>query len=262
MGTLTPTIKMPAIFLGHGNPMYAIEQNEFTDSWKQLGTSIAKPQAILVISAHWETNGTYLTAMDKPKTLHDFGGFPRELHEVQYPATGSPSLAAEIAQRLTNIKLDFNQWGLDHGSWSILKHMYPDANTPILQLSLNKQLRMREHYELGSQLAYLREMGVLIIGSGNIVHNLQLINWGNKDAYHDWAKEANDLIKEWTVEGNLENLMDYKNKGKSINLAIPTPEHFIPLIYMLALRNKTDKISFLNDKLLMGSLSMTSILFE
>ena len=262
MENLTPTIKMPVLFLGHGNPMYAIEQNEFTENWKNLGTAIPKPQTILVISAHWETNGTYLTAMDKPKTIHDFGGFPRELHEVQYPAPGSPSLAAEIAQKLTNIKMDLNQWGLDHGTWSILKHMYPDANIPISQLSLNKQLTMREHYELGSQLAYLRKMGVLIIGSGNIVHNLQLINWRNKDAYHDWAREANDLMKKWIIEGDIENLMDYKNKGEAIKLAIPTPEHFIPLIYMLALSNKTDKISLFNDKLLMGSLSMTSILFE
>lgn len=262
MENLTPTIKMPVLFLGHGNPMYAIEQNEFTENWKNLGTSIPKPQSILVISAHWETNGTYLTAMDKPKTIHDFGGFPRELHEVQYPAPGSPSLAAEISQKLTNIKLDFNQWGLDHGTWSILKHMYPDANIPILQLSLNKQLTMREHYELGSQLAYLRNMGVLMIGSGNIVHNLKLINWRNEESHHDWAKEANDLMKEWIVEGKIENLMDYKNKGEAIKLAIPTPEHFIPLIYILALSNNTDKISFFNDKLLMGSLSMTSILFE
>lgn len=262
MRILTPTTKMPVLFLGHGNPMYAIEQNEFTESWKQLGTSLPIPQAILSISAHWETNGTYLSAIGQPKTIHDFGGFPRELYEVQYPAPGSPSLAAEIAQRLPNIKLDHNQWGLDHGTWSILKHIYPEANIPTLQMSLNKQLSNREHYALASQLAYLREMGVLIIGSGNIVHNLHLINWRNEEAYHDWAKEANDLIKEWVIEGDVVNLMDYKNMGKAINLAVPTPEHFIPLIYILALRNKTDKISVFNDKLLMGSLSMTSILLD
>ena len=262
METFTPKTKMPVLFLGHGNPMYAIEQNEFTESWKKLGTSMPRPQAILAISAHWETNGTYLTAMEYPKTIHDFGGFPRELFEVQYPAHGSPTLAAKIAQRLPNIKLDNNQWGLDHGTWSILKHIYPGANIPTLQLSLNKQLSMSEHFQLGKQLAYLREMGVLIIGSGNIVHNLQLINWRYVEAFHDWAKEANDLIKEWVIEGDVVNLMNYKNMGKAINLAVPTPEHFIPLIYILALRNETDKISVFNDKLLMGSLSMTSILLE
>lgn len=262
MTTFTPSSKMPALFVGHGNPMYAIESNEFTDTWNQLGKSLPTPQAILCISAHWETTDTYLTAMDQPRTIHDFGGFPRELHEVQYPAPGSPLLAAEIAKKLPNIKLDLKSWGLDHGTWSVAKNLYPEANIPIIQMSLNKRLSVVEHYNLASQLAYLRQMGVLIIGSGNLVHNLQLINWRNENAYHDWALEANNLIKEWIVEGNIQSLVDYKNSVGAINLAIPTPEHFLPLIYILALKNETDKISFFNDKLLMGSLSMTSLLLE
>jgi 4,5-DOPA dioxygenase extradiol len=262
MKALSPSIKMPVLFLGHGNPMYAIEQNEFTDSWSLLKTSLPKPQAILSISAHWETKGTYLTAMEKPQTIHDFGGFPRELYEVQYPAPGCPFLAKEIANKIQNISLDPDQCGLDHGTWSILKHIFPDANIPTVQLSLNKQLTIKEHYHLGSQLAYLREMGVLIIGSGNLVHNLQLINWHNQDYIHDWANEANEQLKEWIIEDQIENLIDYRNKGEALNLAIPTSEHFIPLIYILALKNESDQISFFNDKLLMGSLSMTSIIIE
>ena len=262
MSTLPPSTKMPTLFVGHGNPMFAIQQNEFTAAWNQLGALLPRPQAIMCISAHWETSATYVTAMHQPRTIHDFGGFPRELHEVQYPAPGSPLLAAEIASSIQNINLDLNSWGLDHGTWSVMKNIYPNADIPIVQMSLNNKLSPLEHYNLASQLAYLREKGVLIIGSGNLVHNLQLINWRKEEDLHDWAKEANDLIKRWIIEGNMVDLMDYKNKGKAINLAIPTPEHFIPLIYILALRNESDKISFFNDKLLMGTLSMTSILLE
>lgn len=262
MSTNNPPNKMPILFVGHGNPMYAIEQNEFTEAWRQLGLTLPRPKAILSISAHWETNGSFLTAMEQPATIHDFGGFPRELHAVQYPALGSPTLATEITSKIQSFQLDFDHWGLDHGTWSILKHIYPKADIPVVQMSLNRSLSIIEHYKLGQQLAFLRNEGILIIGSGNIVHNLQLINWRNEEAYHDWALEANTLIKSWILEGNVNELADYQNKGKAINLAIPTPEHLLPLVYIMAIQNDTDKISFFNDKLLMGSLSMTSLIMQ
>ena len=253
---------MPVLFVGHGNPMNAIEQNEFTNQWKIIGQTIPKPTSILCISAHWETRGTKLTAMPLPKTIHDFGGFPKELFAVEYPAVGNPKLALEISNHIEQPKasLDNSDWGLDHGTWSVLNHIYPNANIPVVQMSLNILQTPLYHYELAKQLAFLRSNGVLIIGSGNLVHNLGLIDWRNLNSGHDWAMEANDKMISFIDNGNHKALIDFKNQGKSFDLAIPTPEHFLPLIYILALQENGEAITFFNNKLTMGSLSMTGML--
>jgi 4,5-DOPA dioxygenase extradiol len=254
---------MPLLFVGHGSPMNAIEQNEFTESWNKIGASLPKPKAILCISAHWETRGTYLTAMPEPRTIHDFGGFPRELYDVRYPAPGDPELANEIKQAVMpqNVELDESEWGLDHGAWSVIKHIYPNADIPVIQLSIDHYQPAGYHYELAKQLAFLRSKGVLIIGSGNIVHNLHIVDWKNPESGYDWAIEANYRMKKYISNGNHQQLIDFRKQGKAFELAIPTSEHYIPLLYIIALQNKSDKITFFNDKLVMGSLSMTSVMF-
>jgi 4,5-DOPA dioxygenase extradiol len=261
--TFTATEKMPALFLGHGSPMNAVEENEFVKGFRDVAKSLPTPNAIICISAHWLTKGTAVTAMAMPKTIHDFGGFPPELYQVKYPAAGSPALA-EVAQKLlqpTSVTLD-DSWGLDHGAWSVIKHLYPDANIPVIQLSIDYTLSGLQHYELAQKLAALRHKGILIIGSGNIVHNLGLVDFKNfnKDNYgFDWAIEAREFVNDKLRNGNYEALINYNKQSKAMQLAIPTPEHFLPLIYTLGLQEKTDKLSLFNDKLLAGSLSMTSV---
>jgi 4,5-DOPA dioxygenase extradiol len=256
------TYKMPALFVGHGNPMNAIEQNEFTKQWETIGQTIPKPTSILCISAHWETRGTKLTAMPQPKTIHDFGGFPKELFAVEYPAEGNTRLALEISNSivLPKVSLDNSDWGLDHGTWSVLKHIYPEANIPVVQMSLNTLQTPMYHYELAKQLAFLRLNGVLIIGSGNLVHNLGLIDWRNINSGHDWASEANNTMATYIENGNHKALIDFKKQGKSFDLAIPTPEHYLPLLYILALKDNDDATTIFNNRLTMGSLSMMGIL--
>ena len=257
------TEKMPVLFLGHGSPMNAIEENEFVSGFRKVGEKIQKPQAILCISAHWETKGTYVTAMERPKTLHDFGGFPRELYEVQYPAPGSPELARET-QRLVNqtdVGLD-DSWGLDHGAWSVIKHMYPHADVPIIQMSLDYGKSPQAHYELAKELAALRNKGVLIVGSGNMVHNLRKVAWDklNQDNYaFDWAREANTKMKEYIQSGNHQPLVAYASQGLAFRMAIPTPEHYLPLLYTLALKEEEEALSLFNDKAVGGAISMTSL---
>jgi len=260
------TEKMPVIFLGHGSPMNAIEENEFVESWRTLGKEIQKPNAILCVSAHWETSGTYVTAMEKPATIHDFGGFPQELFDVEYPAPGNPELAKEIKSILkrTEVGLD-QQWGLDHGCWSVISRLYPDADVPVVQLSLDDHQAPHDHYELAKELAPLRKKGILIVGSGNIVHNLRLIAWDKLDAAaygHDWAIEANEQLKKYILNEEYQQLFNYKAQGKAINLAIPTPEHFIPLLYALALKEEHETVRLFNDKLVAGSLAMTSLIID
>jgi len=260
------TKKMPVLFVGHGSPMNAIEENEFVEGWRTIGRSFPKPKAILCISAHWETKGTYVTAMEKPETIHDFGGFPKALFDVQYPAPGSPELAKEIKDSVnyTVIGSD-NKWGLDHGCWSVLRQMFPNADIPVMQLSIDHYQPAIYHYELAKELAFLRKKGVLIVGSGNIVHNLRQIDWKNINVAgtgYDWSIEANEKIKEFIIKGDHSSLINYRLQGKSFDLAIPTPEHFLPLLYTLALKEQNDKISFFNDKHVGGSLSMTSVVFE
>jgi 4,5-DOPA dioxygenase extradiol len=257
---------MPVLFVGHGSPMNAIETNGFTKTWEELGKRLPTPKAVLVVSAHWLTRGTQVTAMDFPKKINDFGGFPRALSESTYPAKGNPTLAGEIKQIITstNVGLD-HDWGLDHGAWSVLKQMYPDANIPVLQLSIDFYKSGAYHYDLAKQLSALRDKGVLILGSGNMVHNLRMVAFDrmNEPNYgFDWAKEANGLFKKHILDGNHQALFDYQKLGEAVQLAVPTPDHYYPLIYSLALQNKKDNISFFNDQLQAGSLSMTSVLIE
>ena len=261
--TLTKTERMPLLFVGHGSPMNAIEENEFVNGWRAIAKELPKPNAILCISAHWETDGTQVTAMEIPRTIHDFGGFSPELYAVEYPAHGSPELANETKSSITKANISFDEsWGLDHGCWSVLKHLYPSAEIPIVQLSLDYKKNAQSHYELAKELSTLREKGVLIIGSGNIVHNLGLIAWNkiNEPEFgFDWAIEANETIKKSILSGDHNYLINYKSLEKSIQLAIPTPEHFLPLLYVLALQQKDESITFFNDKAVMGSLTMTSL---
>lgn len=260
---LTVTEKMPVLFLGHGSPMNAIEENEFVAGFKTIGKNIAKPKAILVISAHWETKGTFVTAMEKPRTIHDFGGFPQALFDVQYPAPGSPHFANETKNSITKtiVELD-DKWGLDHGTWSVVKHLYPKADVPVLQMSIDYTQNAQYHYDLAKELAALRTKGVLIIGSGNMVHNLGMIAWDklNVDSYgFDWAIEASEKMKKFILEGDHKSLINFKSQGKAFDLAIPSPEHYLPLIYTLALKEENEKITLFNDKAVAGSLTMTSV---
>jgi 4,5-DOPA dioxygenase extradiol len=259
----TTTDKMPVLFLGHGSPMNAIEENQFVTGFRDLAKTLPQPNAILCISAHWYTKGTKVTAMEMPKTIHDFGGFPPELFAVQYPAKGSPQLALETKEILKPIEVELDDtWGLDHGAWSVIKHLYPAANVPVIQLSIDYTKPPEYHFELAKQLSDLRYKGILIVGSGNIVHNLRLVDFSNfdKDNYgYDWAIEARETINNYVLDGNFKPLFDYEKHSKALQLAIPTPEHFLPLIYTLGLKDKKDQLDLFNDKLVAGSLSMTSV---
>ncbi len=258
-----PTVRMPVLFLGHGSPMNAIEENQFVRGFRNVSSEIEKPRAVLCISAHWETRGTMVTAMDHPKTIHDFGGFPQALYDVQYPAPGSPALARETKELIkkTHIGLD-QQWGLDHGAWSVIKHLYPEADIPVIQMSLDYTKPAAYHYELARELKSLRERGILIVGSGNMVHNLQRVAWDklNLEEYaYDWALEASAKMKEFILGDDHEALVNYDSQGEVFKLAIPTPEHYLPLLYALALKEKNEKVSLFNDKAIAGSLTMTSV---
>jgi 4,5-DOPA dioxygenase extradiol len=254
---------MPVLFIGHGTPMNAVEENEFSNAWRKLGETIPRPETILCVSAHWETRGTFVTAMQKPATIHDFGGFPGELYDVQYPAPGSPELAYYIknAVAATEIGLD-EKWGLDHGAWSVIRNIYPKADIPVIQMSIDYHKSPRDHYELAKELASLRTKRVLILGSGNIVHNLGLIAWDHADDPEygfDWAKRADEIIKKLILDNNYKDLMNYSNLGREVQMAVPTPDHFIPLLYAIALKEDNDQVSFFNEKTVMGSLSMSSV---
>lgn len=259
---LPPTQKMPVLFMGHGSPMNAIEDNEFVQGWKTIAKTLPKPTSILCVSAHWETKGTMLTAMEKPRTIHDFGGFPKELFEVKYPANGSPEMAKETKKIITKTEVQLDQqWGLDHGCWSVVKHLYPNADVPVFQMSLDYTQQPQYHYDLAKELNALRSKGVLIVGSGNIVHNLGLIAWDKMkepNYAYDWAIEANTKMKKFILENNHKELINYTSQGKSFELAIPSPDHYLPLLYTLALKDDKEKIQVFNDKAVMGSLTMTS----
>ena len=257
------TEQMPVLFIGHGSPMNAIEENEFVQGWRGVAQTIPKPNAILCISAHWETRGTSVTFMERPETIHDFGGFPRELFKVQYPAPGSPELAQEVRSiiKKTDTGLD-EKWGFDHGCWSVLLRMFPAADIPVIQMSLDYSRPAQYHYDLAEELSTLRKKGILIIGSGNLVHNLRLINWENMNEPgfgYAWAIEANDKMKKFILSNDHQSLINYREQGKAFNLAIPTPEHFLPLLYILALKGGNEKVEIFNDKPVMGSLTMTSL---
>ena len=264
--SLPSTEKMPMLFIGHGNPMNAIEENSFVQGFRDTAKKLPKPTAIVCISAHWETKGTQVTAMKIPQTIHDFGGFPQALFDVQYPAPGSPELAKTVKDVFSPIPVELDQqWGLDHGTWSTLIHFFPKADVPVIQLSLDYTLSAQQHYDLAKKLSILRSKGVLIVGSGNVIHNLGLVDFRNmnKENYgYDWAIEARELTNKWIIEGNHKPLIDYKNQGKALNLAAPSPDHYLPLLYILSLQDKTDKIELFNDKLVAGSLSMTSVIIS
>ncbi|MFN7117769.1 MAG: 4,5-DOPA dioxygenase extradiol [Saprospiraceae bacterium] len=254
--------RMPVLFVGHGSPMNGIEDNEFSQRWQEMGKTIPTPSAVLCISAHWLTRGTHITAMNQPKTIHDFGGFPPELFAVQYPAPGNPQLAKETAALIqkTPVGLD-HDWGLDHGTWTIVRHMYPNANIPVLQLSIDYYQTPEYHYELAKALQTLRKKGVLMMGSGNMVHNLRILNWQQPETGFDWAIELNEIFKKHIMDDNHDALIHYKKLGKAAELAIPTPDHYYPLLYTLGLKDKKDEVSFFNDKAVMGSITMTSVKF-
>ncbi|WP_207226838.1 4,5-DOPA dioxygenase extradiol [Cecembia calidifontis] len=259
---LGKTQKMPVLFLGHGSPMNAIEENEFVTGFRNVAKDIPKPQAILCVSAHWETKGTFVTAMQNPPTIHDFGGFPRELFEVQYPAPGSPDLAKETKSLISKTKVGLDdKWGLDHGAWSVIKHLYPNADIPVIQMSIDYRQTPLYHYELAREIKSLREKGVLVIGSGNMVHNLRMVDWRrlNETFGFDWAMEANERMKSYILDGNHRELVNFRSQGKAFDLAIPTPEHYLPLLYALALQEKNEEIKLFNDKAVAGSLTMTSV---
>lgn len=256
---------MPVLFMGHGSPMNGIEDNEFSRQWKAMAANIPTPAAVLVISAHWLSRGTRVTAMDFPRTIHDFGGFPEELFAVQYPAPGSPEIARETASLFTTTQVELDHdWGLDHGAWTVVRHMYPEAKIPVLQLSIDFTKSHRYHYDLAKELYSLRKKGVLIIGSGNMVHNLRMVAWDrlSESSYgYDWALEANKTFKDLILNGDHDRLIDFDRLGKSALLAIPTPEHYWPLLYTLGLKGAKDEIKFFNDKAVGGSLTMTSVQF-
>ena len=254
---------MPALFIGHGSPMNGIEDNEFSKEWEALGHRLPIPKAILVISAHWYTKGTHITAVNFPETIYDFYGFPDELYKVKYAAPGSPHLAAETKNlvKKTTVGLD-HEWGLDHGAWTILRRMYPDATIPVLQFSIDYSKGPEYHYELAKELSELRKKGLLIVGSGNMVHNLRTLDWTNPANGFDWAIEMNNIFKSRIASHEHKALIDYKNLASAANLSIPTPEHYLPMLYVLGLQNNKDEVLFFNDKTVMGSVSMTSFVLS
>lgn len=257
------SLRMPVLFVGHGSPMNAIEENEFASGWREMGKNLPRPSAILCVSAHWQTKGTKVTAMEQPETIHDFGGFPRQLYEVQYPAPGSPELARATRDTVREKVVELDRaWGLDHGAWSVIRRMYPDAGIPVVELSLDYLMTPQQHYDLARGLAPLRRKGVMIIGSGNMVHNLGMVSWEhlNTPGYaFDWALEAGDAMKGHILSGDHKPLISYGSQGRAWSLAIPTPEHYIPLLYSLALREHDEPVELFNDKPIAGSLTMTSV---
>lgn len=263
---LSSSVTMPVLFLGHGSPMNAIEDNRFVATFQRLGIELPTPNAILCISAHWETKGTFVTAMENPATIHDFYGFPHQLFDVQYPAPGSPALAKQTQAMIkkTEIGLDTN-WGLDHGAWSVIKHLYPKAQIPVIQMSIDYTQPAQYHYELAKEIASLRQKGVLIIGSGNMVHNLRMADYrrlsGGPYGF-DWAIETNEQMKKFILNNDHSSLINFEKQGRAFQLAIPTPEHYLPLIYSLALKNDKDMVSIFNDEPVGGSLTMTSVMIN
>jgi 4,5-DOPA dioxygenase extradiol len=256
---------MPALFIGHGSPMYAIEPNKYTEAWTQLGRSLVKPTAILMISAHWYTRGIWLTAMEQPKTIHDFGGFPQALFDIEYPAPGSPELAREVQETLStkfsNITLEESEWGLDHGAWSILKYLYPKANIPVVQMSVDATLSNDDHVAIGKSLQSLRAKNILIISSGNIVHNLSRLSRSVEAAPPAWATEFNDFFKTHLKSNQHQSLIDWPLAGPNARLSIPSAEHYLPALYTLGLQLPEEEASIITDGIEMSSISMLSFAY-
>ncbi len=252
---------MPVLFVGHGNPMNALADNAITEGWKRMTRGL-NPVVILCISAHWETLGTYVTATPKPRTIHDFGGFPKRLFEVQYPAPGAPEVARDITQTIQSVTVEEDhEWGLDHGTWSVLVKMFPEANVPVFQLSLNRKMSPKAHYELGRELQYLRRKGVLIVGSGNIVHNLRMAKWKADEPY-DWAVAFDEQVKTLILNDEHETLLKADQLNSAAGLSIPTAEHYLPMLYTLGLKHGEDQLTFFNETIDMGSMSMRSFVLS
>lgn len=254
--------KMPVVFVGHGSPMNAIEDNKYSRSWRSMVEQIPKPEVIISLSAHWYTKGTKIMNEEAPETIYDMYGFPKELYEVTYNTAGSPGFARvskDLISRTTNFD---NSWGIDHGTWSVLVHMYPDRDIPVFQISVDADASPEEHYKIGRELRALREQGVLIFGTGNIVHNLRLVDWYKANKGYDWAYEFDEYIHENILNKNHENILKYTRLGNMARLAVPTPDHFDPLLYVLGAADEEDKISVYNKSCELGSLSMTSYLLE
>lgn len=254
--------RMPALFLGHGSPMNVLEENLYTETWRELGKTLPRPKAIVAISAHWYTRGTAVTAMEKPRTIHDFGGFPQALFDTRYPAPGSPDLAREVAEALApvNVKLD-QEWGLDHGSWGVLIKMYPEADIPVVQLSIDGSKSPAYHFELGRKLAALREQGIMIVASGNVVHNLRMVRWQGEAEPYPWAASFNEYVRDnlnWEGEAEQHPLVNFM-QHEGAELSNPTPEHYLPLLYVLGSRLPGETVSIPVDGLVMASLSMLSV---
>ena len=256
-----PKASMPAVFVGHGNPMNAISRNRYTTGWSAIGASlIPRPKAVLCISAHWYVPKTAITAMAHPRTIHDFGGFPPELHQVQYPAPGSLEFAAEVADLLMPVAVMDTSWGLDHGAWSVLMHIFPNADIPVVQLSIDETREAGWHYDTARRLASLRDQGVLILGSGNIVHNLHAYAWGKHNVEpYDWAVRFENVIREALSSGDVDSLIAYEALGQDALLSVPTPEHYLPFLYVLAQRRKNEEISFPVEGFDGGSISMLTV---
>jgi 4,5-DOPA dioxygenase extradiol len=257
---MTDSPRMPAVFFGHGSPMNALETNRYTQAWRAFGQSIPKPKAVLAISAHWYINATAALATPIPKTIHDFYGFPQALYDVEYPAPGDPRLAAALKDLVAPlwVGLDRDSWGLDHGTWSVLVHVFPEADVPVIQLSIDASKPARYHLELGQRLGALRDQGVLILGSGNIVHNLGLLNWQQPDQAYDWATRFDADVKRYLEAGDAGALVDYQRHPAG-NLAVPTPDHYLPLLYVAGLRRNDDDLQVLVDGVSLGSISMTAV---
>jgi 4,5-DOPA dioxygenase extradiol len=256
--------RMPVAFFGHGSPMNALEKNRYSLAWEQFGRTATLPRAVLCVSAHWYTRGTAVTAMVRPRTIHDFGGFPQALYDVQYPARGDPALAAEVRELLapTQVVEDISEWGLDHGTWSVLRHIYPKADVPVVQLSLDATQPLAYHYELATRLAPLRNAGVLIIGSGNVVHNLRMALRVDGAAAFDWAARFNAEVRRRVLSHDHAGLCDMESLGPDASLCIPTPEHYLPFLYAIALQRSDDRIAFQTDGIELGSISMMSIVIS
>jgi 4,5-DOPA dioxygenase extradiol len=251
------TSRMPALFIGHGSPMNALEDNAFTQTLKKLGGSLETPKAIMVVSAHWQTRGTFVHTNQMPQTIHDFGGFPQALFDVQYPAKGSPEYAQLVTNQVKSTQiLHDSEWGLDHGAWAVLKQMYPNANIPVFQMSLDFTKGPEYHYKLAQELNALRSKGLLILGSGNIVHNLRIIDWNTPNKGYDWAVEFDEKVKANLLAHHHDPLINYTQLGKAAQLSIPTNEHYLPMLYAAGLQQKNEEVKFLYEEMQMGSISM------
>lgn len=252
---------MPAVFFGHGNPMNALMENDYTRAWAAIGKKIPRPRVVLCVSAHWYPPATLVTAMELPRTIHDFGGFPRELYQVNYPAPGDPDLARRLQTMLAPVPVGLDhQWGLDHGTWSVLRHVFPEADVPVVQLSIDETQPPAFHYQLGKRLAPLRDEGILVMGSGNIVHNLHAYAWGRHAVEpFDWAVRFEKQVRQLLAAGDHEPLVQYEILGRDALLSVPTPDHYLPLLYVIALRREGEPVSFPVEGVDGGSVSMLAV---